>query len=155
MHRFIMNPPHDKCVDHIDGNGLNNRRANLRICTLQENSCNKHGKRKFIGVYPYGKTGKYQGRIMKQGKSYHTRLFDDPLDAARARDALAIRLHGPFAHLNRPDEVGTAEVREQKSEVSEATNPPDRRPVEPAVGNCVVRMPIYPSPDRKPEPEHK
>jgi hypothetical protein len=105
MHRFIMNPPRDKCVDHSDGNGLNNRRANLRICTLQENSCNKHGKRKFIGVYPYGKTGKYQGRIMKQGRSYHTCLFDDPLDAARARDRMAIKLHGPFAYLNIPEEA--------------------------------------------------
>jgi hypothetical protein len=122
---------------------LNNRRANLRICTLQENSCNKHGKRKFIGVYPHGKSGKYQGQIMKQGKSYHTRLFDDPLDVALARDRLAIQLHGPFAYLNFPEEAQAN---------GEPPQPPDPQPAPPTTGHCIVRMPIWRSPKPKTAP---
>lgn len=38
LHRFIMEPPADMCIDHINGNGLDNRRCNLRVCTLAENN---------------------------------------------------------------------------------------------------------------------
>jgi hypothetical protein len=59
MHRMIMRPPKGMVVDHINGNGLDNRRCNLRICTRQENARNrrKHadGKSRFLGVYLRGK----------------------------------------------------------------------------------------------------
>lgn len=44
MHRFIMNPPRDKLIDHINWNGLDNRRTNLRICTHKENRNNTRPK---------------------------------------------------------------------------------------------------------------
>jgi hypothetical protein len=111
MHRFLMNPPKGMWVDHIDGNGLNNRRSNLRICTPRQNACN-HSRRKpksatsqFVGVFQrrqqpdkwYAKV-EYAGMICRLGP------FDSELEAARARDFRAVELHGPYAHVNLPDE---------------------------------------------------
>jgi len=42
MHRHIMNPPNGKGIDHIDGNGLNNQKSNLRIVNQRENCQNRH-----------------------------------------------------------------------------------------------------------------
>ncbi len=135
MHRFIMKPRRGKFVDHIDGNGLNNRRANLRFCTQQQNSFNRRGKHEFTGVKPYGKTGKYEATIQKDGKTYHLGVFDTPLDAALARDRMAIKLHGRFARLNVPE---AQRNREQKPEVRD-------HPAPHVSGHRVFRMPIAPS----------
>jgi len=53
IHRVIMNPPSNMEIDHINHNGLDNRRCNLRICTHQENTFNTNGfkrKSKYKGV---------------------------------------------------------------------------------------------------------
>lgn len=103
MHRMIMKPPEGMVVDHINGNGLDNRRCNLRICTPTENSRNrrKHadGKSRFIGVSPWGK--KWQAAV---GRHY-LGLFDDEVEAAKARDRKALELYGEHAWLNFPQEV--------------------------------------------------
>jgi hypothetical protein len=105
MHRVIMKPPRGMVVDHIDGNGLNNRRSNLRICTQGQNSCNRRrqGTRTgFRGVEPRG-NGKYAAVVRQKHKTHCAGVFTDPVQAARARDKLARKLQGEYAWLNFPE----------------------------------------------------
>ena len=111
MHQFIMNPPKGMVVDHIDGNGLNNRRDNLRICTPQQNAWN-HKRRKepdassqYIGVHRYkDRLDKWYVKIQCAGAGTYLGPFDSEIEAARARDRLAIQLFGEYARLNFPRE---------------------------------------------------
>lgn len=89
MHRFITKPKQGLVVDHIDGNGLNNQRSNLRICTTEENLWNARKKTttsssKFKGVSWHKVRSKWQSQIMSKGKSKHLGYFDNELDAAKA-----------------------------------------------------------------------
>jgi hypothetical protein len=105
MHRAIMQTPPGMVVDHIDRNGLHNRRANMRNCTPQQNEHNKppRGARsRFKGVYPHG--DKWQAVIKHQGERFYLGIFDNETEAAHARDAKAKELQGPFAYLNFPKE---------------------------------------------------
>jgi hypothetical protein len=104
MHREIMNPPEGMVVDHINHFGLNNRRCNLRNCTQAQNTHNcrprTDGKSRFIGVFP--NRGKWQAAITCRGDTHYLGLFDDQVEAAKARDRKAIELFGEFARLNFP-----------------------------------------------------
>ena len=105
MHRMIMRPRRGYLVDHIDGNGLNNRRCNLRVCTPAQNRANSRpcgGASGFVGVYPKG--NKWRASIVYRGQFYYLGLFDDPVAAAKARDRKAYEFHGPYAYLNFPEE---------------------------------------------------
>ena len=104
MHREIMKPPPGMVVDHINGNSLDNRRCNLRICTPQQNEHNKppRGRSPYKGVYPH--RDKWQAVIKHQGTTHHLGTFTDPIKAARARDRKAKQLQGPYAYLNFPQE---------------------------------------------------
>jgi len=106
MHREIMQTPPGMVADHKDHNPINNRRGNLRNCTPQENQRNRRRARNqsgFVGVYPYGK--KWRAMIRSGGKIVYQEVFDDKIEAARARDRQAHALFGPFAYLNFPDEI--------------------------------------------------
>jgi hypothetical protein len=106
MHRQIMQPPPGMVVDHIDGNPLNNRRCNLRICTLAQNARNRRpmpSTSGFVGVYPSRK--KWSARITYRGRVLNVGLFDDKVTAAKARDRKARELFGEFAYLNFPEET--------------------------------------------------
>lgn len=113
MHRMIMKPPKGMVVDHINGNGLDNRRCNLRLCTQAQNCRNsrKHsdGKSRFIGVHPH--RGKWEVVVTHQRKDYYGGSFDDEVEAAKARDRLALELHGEYARLNFPPEDSPQEGR--------------------------------------------
>lgn len=104
MHRLIMglNRGDKRCVDHINGNVLDNRRSNLRICTRQQNAYNKRNKALpksgFRGVRKAGT--RWQALIFEQGKTKVIGSFADVLDAARAYDAAAVRCFGSFACTN-------------------------------------------------------
>jgi hypothetical protein len=105
MHRVIIKTPNGMLTDHINGNGLDNRRSNLRICTKSQNMMNATGKRTnntsgFIGVSWNVNAHKWAAQLMVNGKHIHFGYFDNPIDAARAHDEGALRYHGNFAKLN-------------------------------------------------------
>lgn len=111
MHQFIMNPPKGMVVDHANGNGLDNRRENLRLCTKLENAWNKRrrkeegAKSQYIGVYPCRRPpGKWCIKVMCNGEVTNLSPFDTPEEAARVRDRKALELHGEYAWLNFPEE---------------------------------------------------
>jgi len=100
-----MAAPNHLFVDHIDHNGLNNRRSNLRLCTLAQNNRNmvsRTGSSKYKGVCWHGGTKKWNAKIRLNRKCYHIGLFTDEIAAAKAYDKKAKELHGQFACLNFP-----------------------------------------------------
>lgn len=108
MHRQIMEPPPHLVVDHIDGNGLNNTRANLRICTDGENLGNRRVSPKntstFTGVTYLARTDRWKATIM-DGRYIHLGWYATAEEAALAYDTAALRLRGAFARLNFPDRI--------------------------------------------------
>lgn len=105
LHRFITNAQSGVQVDHIDGDSLNNTKRNLRLCTNIENSRNQkkriHGTTsRFKGVAWHKKANKWCAQIMSHGKYIHLGLFLHEIEAARAYDEAAKKLHGQFAKLN-------------------------------------------------------
>jgi AP2 domain. len=109
LHRLLMNPPEGMDVDHRNGDSLDCRRENMRICTEQENVFNRPkrdgSKNPYIGVYRQIKSpNRWYAKIMNDGKTIHLGGYDTPEDAARAYDAKARELRGEFAYLNFPDE---------------------------------------------------
>lgn len=105
LHRFVLSAATGFLVDHINGDGLDNRRSNLRICSRAQNRANSVGR---IGVSGYRgvhrtKNERWYARIEIDGRARSVGVFDDPKDAARAYDAAALELFGAFAVLNFPD----------------------------------------------------
>lgn len=104
MHRLILgvNDP-DVWVDHIDGNGLNNTRENLRVCTRAENQqnrgANRNNKSGFKGVIACKRSGKWIAKIMANRKSTHIGRFDTPEEAHAAYVRAAESLHWGFNHF--------------------------------------------------------
>lgn len=109
MHRVIMNAPAGLVVDHIDGDGLNNQKENLRLATPAENAKNRRKLTTANGAEP---TSRFKGvnysptrsqwlaRIQVDRVSTHLGYFGDEVEAAVAYDLAAKRLHGRFANLN-------------------------------------------------------
>ena len=103
MHRFIMDAPEGKEIDHVNGNGLDNRQNNLRVCTSSQNRMNRGpsnaSKTGLKGVFK--SCGKFIAVIGAKGKVKRLGRFDTPEQAAKAYDKEARKLHGKFASLNR------------------------------------------------------
>ena len=107
MHRQLMNPEGTLQVDHKDRDGLNNQRANLRICTLSQQRQNegaRQGTSQFRRVCWHKAANKWAAHIGMNGKQIYLGVFDTEEEAARAYDAKARELFGEFAYLNFPDE---------------------------------------------------
>ena len=104
MHRFILRTPDNMDTDHIDGNGLNNQRNNLRICTHSENMSNirvnKLNSSGYGGVYLNKKSGKYYAQLRFNGNRIFIGSFSSPREAAKAYNKKAKELRGDFAQLN-------------------------------------------------------
>ena len=103
MHNVIMKPSEGFIVDHINGNGLDNRRSNLRIATRQQNTFNsvhKGGTSKYKGVALDKESGLWRAYIAKDGKRTWLGRFPDELSAAIAYDKAAKDMFGEYAKLN-------------------------------------------------------
>lgn len=107
MHRLIMNAPDGVHVDHINGDGLDNRRENLRLVTPQLNQANSRkrmkGTSRFKGVCWSAASKKWRASIVINNRQIYLGLFADELDAAKAYDKKALELFGEHAHLNLPE----------------------------------------------------
>ena len=103
MHRLLLGLNDPKIeVDHKDHNGLNNQRNNLRAVTHQQNLFNGRasGESKYIGVGRRRFGGKWCASVTVNRKKCYVGYFDDEIEAAKARDVAAKKLHGEFARLN-------------------------------------------------------
>ena len=114
LHRWLLDAPRDMEVDHRNGNGLDNRRENLRLATRSQNLINCRPNRtnkgsRFRGVIWHKAAAKWAaqistGRRLENGKREHLHLglFLDEVEAARAYDRAALQHHGEFAVINFP-----------------------------------------------------
>lgn len=89
MHRVIMNAKRGQYVDHINHDGLDNRRTNLRICTNGENMRNRSGPQKnstsgILGVRWRKDRSKWESRMCVNGKNMSLGHFENKHDATRA-----------------------------------------------------------------------
>jgi len=104
MHRYIMLPDPALVVDHANGDPLDNRRRNLRVCEVVRNAHNTtahHNSRSgYKGVYrPYAGAN-WQARIMRDGRQRSLGCYADPVEAALAYDLEALRTSGEYAYTN-------------------------------------------------------
>jgi len=102
MHRLIMDARRGQTIDHVNRNGLDNRRENLRFCTQAENCWNsikkRHGKSKFKGVYKVGR--KFRASITVNGERSYLGYFRTETEAGAAYNKAATELMGKFARVN-------------------------------------------------------
>jgi hypothetical protein len=109
LHRYLVNAPRNKIVDHANGNTLDNRKSNLRICTHAENTRNQKisrrntsgfkGVRCLPGITGRGNGKKYQARIRHEGKLINLGVFSTPEQAYRAYCEASKKYHGEFGRI--------------------------------------------------------
>jgi hypothetical protein len=104
MHREIMNPEKGMEVDHVNGQKLDCRRDNLRLCTSGQNKYNIGKKRDntsgYKGVWYSKQKQRWVSEIWVEKKKRYLGSFNTPEDAAIAYNAAAIRFHGDFSNIN-------------------------------------------------------
>lgn len=101
LHRFIMNPPKNMQIDHIDHNPLNNQKSNLRICTRSQNGAWARFNKNSTNYRGVTKTPKgWRAEICKNKKKLHIGSFITPEEAALAYNKKALEFFGQFAKLN-------------------------------------------------------
>jgi len=103
MHRQIMGLDSTKEVDHINGDGLDNRRSNLRLVTHSQNQMNNRrasGSSRHKGVHWCNRSQRWIVRIVMGGKRKYAGRFRDETEAARHYNELAVKHYGQCARLN-------------------------------------------------------
>lgn len=104
MHRLIVEAPAGVPVDHQNGDGLDNRRSNLRPSTGTQNQANRrrhsNNTSGFKGVIWKPRRSKWRAQIKVCGRTIWLGEFTDKVAAARAYDVAAIRYFGEFASTN-------------------------------------------------------
>jgi len=103
LHRLLL--PDTVCVDHRDGNGLNNTRSNIRPATHGQNIANQRrtlgGKSsQFKGVWWHKARGKWEASIMVNGRTIFLGRFTDEFAGARAYNRAALKYFQDFAAIN-------------------------------------------------------
>ena len=85
LHRFLMQPKKGQVVDHLNGNMLDNRRSNLRVCSHRENLCNqtRHRNGRLVG-YTKLSNGKFRSSIRMNKKYVVLGVFDTEIEAHEA-----------------------------------------------------------------------
>ena len=103
LHRVIMCAELGQVVDHINGNPLDNRKSNLRICTQSDNLCNtsmrRDNKSGVKGVSFAKHVKKWCAQIKYKGEKFHLGYFDNIDDAAAAYQKAALKLHKEFSRI--------------------------------------------------------
>ncbi|MFH1605408.1 MAG: AP2 domain-containing protein [Pseudomonadota bacterium] len=101
MHRELLNPDPEQQVDHINGNGFDNRRSNLRLCTPNQNrqhiTIRQHGQYKGVRQHDGGGWSSY---ISHDNKQEYLGYYTTEEEAAAAYNKRAVELFGEFADLN-------------------------------------------------------
>jgi hypothetical protein len=104
MHRLVVECPPDMLIDHRNGNGLDNQKQNLRICTNTQNMQNQRkqhrGSNTYKGAYWEPGRRRWRASIAVNGKTMHLGHYATEEEAARAYDRKAIELFGDFARIN-------------------------------------------------------
>jgi hypothetical protein len=104
LHHYLLSKKTGLEIDHKDGNGLNNRRDNLRHGTHHQNQLNmsKHrdGSSRFKGVFWFKRDKTWAAQICFCGKRKHLGYFSDEAAAAEAYNKAAREIHGEFAKVN-------------------------------------------------------
>lgn len=104
LHRLIMQAPDDREVDHRDWDGLNCTRSNLRLATRAQNlghtGISPRNTSGFLGVTWSKKAKRWQAGYKLAGRTITIGYFDDPREAARARDRAVLASRGEFAVVN-------------------------------------------------------
>lgn len=109
LHRMVLNLKPFKedsmYVDHINHNGLDNRKENLRLVTCSQNGANRQpnkkkgtSKYKGVGWHPHGK---WVARIRNKGRLQHLGYFEDEIEAAKAYNRAAQEIFGEYALINK------------------------------------------------------
>ncbi len=104
LHRLIMGSPKGFDIDHINGNPLDNRKENLRICTRSQNTMNS-GKPKtntsgYKGVHLSKKHGSYAAAITVNKKIIYLGSFKTAEEAYEVYKAASVKYHGEFSRLD-------------------------------------------------------
>lgn len=104
MHRLLSKANVGEVVDHINGNSIDNRKSNLRTCSIAENSRNANrpvnNTSGYKGVYWDKSKNKWTAQIKFEKATIPLGRYHDIIEAAKAYNAAAIKYHGEFANLN-------------------------------------------------------
>ncbi len=117
MQNELLSPLPGIVVDHINHNGLDNRRANLRLCMQADNVLNSRPRRnsssKYKGVSWHKGARKWQARIARRGVRYFLGYFHNQLEAAFAYDDKAREFNDAFLYLNFPRLIAREAIRDR------------------------------------------
>lgn len=106
MHRLIMDAKPGQQVDHINGNGWDNRRENLRFATNRQNQGNQRIRKfssSYKGVCLHKRTNRWYANIKLSGKTKYLGSYASEEAAAKAYNKAAKEFFGEFAKLNSID----------------------------------------------------
>lgn len=107
MHSYIIGDIEGMMIDHINSNGLDNRKVNLRHCTRSQNMANQRSRvdtsSVYKGIWWRKDNNKWRVRIVKDGVKHNLGNFICEIEAAKAYDKAAREHFGEFARLNFPE----------------------------------------------------